>query len=793
MARNFLPSLRGGGSATSHAVAASAAGISGPYGGVFSSTVGGWDMDRAVGEALERCIWVMRCVDVIATNQAWLPLVQRLGDPREGEILNNSRLFKLLNRRANPYETAQQFRYRASAILLLSKRGLFIERQRDAAGVDKALHILPSRLMEPVPDPDLFVKEYKMMTPRGQVTIPRDRVIWIKIRPHPDDPYLQLTPLTASGLAVDTDFLARIYNRNFLLNDGRPGLLINIRSLLNETDAKELKRRFSGGPTGAGRTTVLESEGVDVEDLSVSPRDMEWLQAISGAKEDILLAFGTPESVLGNASGRTYDNADAEKENWWEITELPHCNGFATGLDPLTGSVDDDKYISFDYDGVDVLQRRKKARHDAIAARFQQGLATVDDFFVGTGRKPWNVPGTRALFLPTGVVVAQNPEDQEAVAQLPVLGVAQQMALSQGQPFDYRASGNRMLNSATYQRAQQLAIGSGPQGQKNYIDGEAEEVDGDGIEVKSFFVDSPVIGGEIVRAHPYAPEHATAEGVFSGIIGTWSDQQARVIGQRFQHTKARMFTRHWDGPPPKGRSFDPTRGYKALDANYVVEVKRWQTDLAKSMDRTMQQTAEEHLNRAVRDMYDEGIVNVMRAAGIRRSTGHQDIAGVFGTTQDAKKSVSDLLRPLKRVVRDSANRQSQRLRDRIAELESQGATLKRMQRETEHLIGERSSWRRELSRYLATSIAEGMRHLAYSQAGGLMVKTWNTREDERVRTSHRRVDGTTRVTGKSFTVGGMKMQYPADPRGGVQECAGCRCWLEYTVNPKYEVVFDEYA
>lgn len=806
----------GGASATSHAIAGSSATTS--IGSAYSSR-GGWDVERAVSEGLERVIWVLRCVDAIATNQAKLPIVLRVGNPKDGTIVQDTRLNRLLNIRSNPYETAQQFRYRFSGNALLSKRGVFIERVQDQMGIDRELHILPSHLVEPVPgEVDEqgnveFVDYFRMMTPQGEARIPREKVIWIRLKPHPTDPYLQLTPLTAAGIAADTDFLARLFNRNFLLNDGRPGLLINVQGQVSQTDAEELKRRFSGGPYGAGRTSVIEAEGISVNDLGASPRDLQWLEAIRGSKDDILLSFGTPESVLGNASGRTYDNADAEKENWWEETVQGHCDGFTAGLDALTGSEDDDRFLSMDYDGVDVLQRRKRARHDKLKEEYKDGLITIDEYLEATGRERWNVPGTRSLFLPTGVVIARNPEDQTAVAQLPVVGIAQQQGLANGgqDQSGLAAQGSTMLNSLVLQRARQLmgsqppAIEAQPQQQpssrfyqqqqqqrqqpayQKSIEAQAY----DGEDGDDFFEDSPAIEGEIVWADPHADVRDAIEGDLAEVIDQWTATQLTVIPTRLDHVKTKQYTRHWAGELPG--NFNPEKGLRDLNVKYAVDQNRWTNELESSMDRLMHMLAEKQLRRAATDMGREGITRAMHAKGLGAPQGRSTMLKVFGSRDAFDSALSGLLTPLQAVVRDAAQRQSQKVAERIKELDDAGASLAQIKQEVNALIGTRSSWRTQLSRFITTSILEGAQHAAYRRAGSLVEKTWRTQEDERVRHTHAALDGTSRPVDKNFKVGKSWMMHPVDPKGAIGEVAGCRCWNSYDIAPEMEAWFVDNA
>jgi len=283
------------------------------------------DVEKAVRESYDRTTWVFRCVQAIATNQARLPLIVRQDDPMRGALIENHPLLPLLNYRPNMLESAAQFRARLSAQLLLSPRGAFIEMVPDRAGNVMAMHLLPPHKTSAIPDPDTFVAYYEVIVGQTKMRVEPENVLWLR-NPHPLDPYRSMTPIEAAGIAIDTDYLARLYNATFLKNDGRPGGLISIKGNLLPDDADELKSYFTGGAGKAGEWRVIEAEGLDIADMATTPRDAQYVEMRSLTKEEILLAFGATETVLGNASGQTFANADAEREVFWQETMLGHLD-----------------------------------------------------------------------------------------------------------------------------------------------------------------------------------------------------------------------------------------------------------------------------------------------------------------------------------------------------------------------------------------------------------------------------------------------------------------------------------
>ena len=771
-----------GHNAIEHVTSGSLAAVSGAATSVFSQNTGGWDIDRAVSEGLERVIWIFRCVDVIATNFAGLPLNGRKGDPFEGEKFDlDEEIYKLLNRRPNTYETAQQFKYRLASQVLLSKRGAFIEIEKSNGGTIIGLHILPAHMVEPIPSTTRYVTGFRLKKAggAGEDPVPPESIIWVRTRPHPLDPYAQITPLAAAGIVAETDFLARLFNRNFLMNDGRPTTLVTVNGELDDQEAEEIKLRFSGGPMYAGRTTVIEAEGVTVADLSSSPRDVQWIEAIKGSKEDILLAFGVAESVMGNASGRTFDNADAEREGFWKDTMVPLAGGIARCLDPLTGDINDDNYISPYYDGIDVLKRQERARHAKLLEEWQEGVISLNEYLNQTGRKKLvGVPGADMRFMQNGLVLTE-PENYELFKAIPMVappvpaqpGMEDPNALG-AKPGDPTGQGD--FESALAARMQQFIGGGGQPELPAAKAPAADTIDGEVVEPQG-------------KANPRAAHRDALEEQVDTLLNTWSSEQEVVLVGRLGHAKALMHTRHWVG---KFEEKDRRKGDKPLDTNYVVQAERWKSNLQRDLGTVLANVVTREMKRATSEMDSSGFAQLMFKHGLTARKTGAPASKVFGSGVVAKQAQEAILASLMDIATKAADRQSKRVADRIKELDSQGKSIKQIQAEVKRMIGERSAWRKGLATHLSTSAIEASAHAAWSKAGPLVEKVWNTAGDESVRATHRKVDGTTVPVGKSFRVGAYQLDHPCDTKAGPEETANCRCYCDFIVAPKYEAEYD---
>jgi uncharacterized protein with gpF-like domain len=77
--------------------------------------------------------------------------------------------------------------------------------------------------------------------------------------------------------------------------------------------------------------------------------------------------------------------------------------------------------------------------------------------------------------------------------------------------------------------------------------------------------------------------------------------------------------------------------------------------------------------------------------------------------------------------------------------------------------------------YGAGALAGGMEQSRVT--GRLLQKRWDTEHDERVRVSHRQVDGQVRDLGMPFYVDGAMLMFPGDPMGPPETVINCRCDL----------------
>jgi hypothetical protein len=77
--------------------------------------------------------------------------------------------------------------------------------------------------------------------------------------------------------------------------------------------------------------------------------------------------------------------------------------------------------------------------------------------------------------------------------------------------------------------------------------------------------------------------------------------------------------------------------------------------------------------------------------------------------------------------------------------------------------------------YGAGTLAAGMEQSRIT--GRLLQKRWDTEHDDRVRSSHREVDGEVRDLGMPYYVDGFPLMFPGDPIGPPETVINCRCDL----------------
>jgi len=570
--------------------------------------------------ALRNVVHVFGAVNAIADQAARLPIRVREGGrwtPEDGNFINDHAISNMLNNKPSPYEISYVWRHRLSAQLLLSKKGAFIEIIRDRLDRPVALALLPASYTAPIPDATTFVSGYEVKppnAPQGRFLPPED-VIWVRV-PHPFNPYGAMTPVEAAGLAIDTDYLAALYDRNFLSNDGRPGLIVAMKGRVSEETKRDIKGRFSGGPNRAGEPVILGTDEVSVVDTSATPRDAQYVQSRNLARDEILTAFGVPRTVMGQAEGKTFANADAEVEVFWENRMSSHLAVLEHAYDALLDE-GEDAHVIHDISDVAVLQRRKNERQTFLLTEVEKGVRTKDEYRATLGLDP----------LPEDPAVAAAAE---AYADNP--GAA-------GDPNATRLNAPRPPQGPdTVEPGTKVAAYSGTPGS---ADLEA-----------------------IARDHErFLDEH---ERMVRGEVRSFFRRQENAVLSRLRGEQARKGTRHWLGAGS---------GTKSISVGGVFDRERWDDDLATEMESVLGDVVTASLNRT-RDrinqaagfdvngetpyeLGDDEVEEILRKrvpqlAGEVNKTTLAKISAALAAGEEAGEGIDDIAKRVRAVFRDAS-------------------------------------------------------------------------------------------------------------------------------------------
>ena len=352
-------------------------------------------------EGFARNAIAYRCISLIAEASASVPWLLYDGAAE----IDEHPLLSLLAR-PNRGQAGADFR-EALAGYLLTAGNAYIE-VVSVDGQPRELHTLRPDRMKVVPGSDGWPEAYEYTVGGRSVRfpVPPDGpapMLHLKLF-HPLDDHYGFAPIEAAAVALDIHNAAGAWNKALLDNSARPsGALVysakdggNLTSEQYERLKAELEAGFTGARR-AGRPLLLEG-GLDWKAMSLTPKDMDFLEAKNGAAREIALAFGVPPMLLGIPGDNTYANFKEANAAFWRGTVLPLTAKIAAALGAWLApsfageaGAEDGGYRSaqlrlwFDADQVDALSADRAALWERVA---KADFLTVNEKRAAVGYQP---------------------------------------------------------------------------------------------------------------------------------------------------------------------------------------------------------------------------------------------------------------------------------------------------------------------------------------------------------------------------------------------------------------------
>ena len=194
---------------------------------------------------------------------------------------------------------------------------------------------------------------------------------------HPLDDWYGMSPLEAAAVSIDQHNDAARWNVSLLQTSGRPsGALVYTPAHADAPDSltteqrqalKDELERFYSSADNAGRPLILEG-GLAWKEMSLSPKDMDWLAGKDVSAREIALAFHVPAQLVGIAGSQTFANFEQARLALFDDAVLPLLDHVKDDLNNwLAPQFGDDLHIDYDVDKIEALALRRQQVWDRLA------------------------------------------------------------------------------------------------------------------------------------------------------------------------------------------------------------------------------------------------------------------------------------------------------------------------------------------------------------------------------------------------------------------------------------------
>ena len=277
------------------------------FGGASSS----WSTQTQL-EQYGKSLYVYAAVNKIATKVAAieLHLYKIKNSAGDSEEILNHEILDLVTK-INPFQTRTEFLKTAWINKKLTGEAFWVKIRNNRGKVIELWNLRPD-LITIVADPLAYIKHYEFQKSDGKKEIfkPED-IIHFK-DPNPMSTFRGMSPITAAKYRIETEEQATRYQKDFFQNNARPDALLMTEQQLDTEQRTQMTSSWEERHKGKSNTSKLGllEGGMKYQQVSISQREMDYIESMKFTRDDILVAFGVPKAVI-TTDDVNYSNADA--------------------------------------------------------------------------------------------------------------------------------------------------------------------------------------------------------------------------------------------------------------------------------------------------------------------------------------------------------------------------------------------------------------------------------------------------------------------------------------------------
>lgn len=314
-------------------------------------------------EAFNVHTWVYACANLIANAFSMIEFLPYVKSGDGSWDVNEKHPFRKILNSPNPNMSGIELR----RLLSLSSKltgNAFMICEPEGTRTPTELWPLQPHKVTVKSDAKNFVSSYVYNVNGHIQTFPAERIIHIREATPTNLQYGQGS-LTAAKNAVTADLFADSWNRYFFANSTRPDAILQSDTALSPEEQKRAltawKKAYEG-PKNRGKIAVLG--GLKYIEVNRLHKDMDFVNLRKMLREEVLAAFGVPQSMVGILDQANYSNMKEQTKVFWTQTMIPEIRKFESIMTLRAAQItgDDKTIIQADLSKVEALREDEASK-----------------------------------------------------------------------------------------------------------------------------------------------------------------------------------------------------------------------------------------------------------------------------------------------------------------------------------------------------------------------------------------------------------------------------------------------